>query len=71
MNYANIVEEINILSDIKYNGFIYRKFMSNNEVILANKLTKMGYLYKSKSDEKGATVAYFITKDGENFLEKN
>ena len=39
--------------------FVYRKFMSKEEIKTAEGLVKLGFVYKSKPAEKNATIAYF------------
>lgn len=34
-------------------------------------MVKLGYLYKSKNDEKNATISFYMTREGENYLEEN
>ena len=66
-NYVDILQEID-----SSNGFgVLRKFLSKNEIKNCNQLVKLGYLSKGKSDEKNGSIAFFITKEGENFLEEN
>jgi len=63
-------KEIKILTEIESSpSGVYRKFMSTDEVKICNKLVKIGMLYKSKPDEKNATIAFFITGKGRNWLE--
>ena len=50
---------------------VYRKFLGRDEVKICNHLTKEGFLYKSKPDEKNATVAFFISPKGSEYLENN
>ncbi len=38
---------------------LLRKFMGKDEIKAANFLVKEGRVYKSKSDEKNATISYF------------
>jgi predicted transcriptional regulator len=64
-NYIDILTEIEMSS-----SGVYRKFMSSGEIKICNKLVKDGFLYKSKPDEKGATIAFFITDEGRDLLEK-
>ena len=61
---------IKILTEIESSSSgVYRKFMTTDEIKLCNKLVKDGMLYKGKPDEKNATIAFFITKKGSNWLE--
>lgn len=66
-------EKIKILSEIEKSshGFVYRKFISTDEIKLCNKLVKEDLLYKSYPDEKNATIAFFITPKGSDWLENN
>lgn len=61
---------LKILTEVNNSSYVYRKLMSKEEINLCNKLIKDGLLYKSKPDEINATIAYFITNKGKNFLEK-
>jgi len=66
----NKKEIINILTEIEKSPFgVYRKFMSINEIKICNKLVKKNFLYKSKPDEKNATIAFFISEKGIKWLE--
>lgn len=61
---------IKLLTEIeKSRAGVYRKFMDSEEIKICNKLVKMGLLYKSKPDEKNATLAFFITGKGSKWLE--
>lgn len=42
--------------------FVYRKFMSKEEIKAAESLVKLDIFYKSKPAEKNATIAYFSWK---------
>ena len=54
---------IKILKEIEFSSWgVYRKYMSNDEIKLCDKLVKDDYLYKSKPDEKNATIAFFYYK---------
>lgn len=68
-------EEIELLSYIydlnMRKSNLLRIFMSSSEIKIANKLVKLGLLWKGMNDAKGGTTAYFITRDGEKFLEDN
>lgn len=58
-------DTIKILTEIEGSSSgVYRKFMSSEEIRLCNQLVKEGMLYKGKPDEKGATIAFFITSMG-------
>jgi len=41
-------------------GFVYRKFLSTEEIKACNRLVKKGKLTKGKPLETNATIAYFI-----------
>ena len=41
-------------------GFVYRKFLSTEEIKACNRLVKKGKLNKGYPCEKNATVAYFL-----------
>jgi hypothetical protein len=43
--------------------------MTTDEVKICNKLVKEDMLYKAKPDEKNATIAFFITPKGCEWLE--
>lgn len=60
-----------LLSEIYSNESILRLFLSKEEIKACNKMIKLGYIYKGKRDEKNATTSYYITKEGENYLEQN
>ena len=49
---------------------VLRLFLSSEEIKVYNALVKSGYLQKGKADEKGGTVAYFITDEGRDLLYK-
>jgi hypothetical protein len=53
-------EKNDLINEIERSGFIYRKFLSKDEIKLANSLVKEGLLYKGYPNEKGATIAFFI-----------
>jgi hypothetical protein len=60
---------IKILTEIESSSSgVYRKFMTTDEVKICNKLVKEDMLYKSKPDEKNATIAFFITHKGSEWL---
>jgi hypothetical protein len=60
---------IKILTEIECSpSGVYRKFMTTDEVKICNKLLKEDMLYKSKPDEKNATIAFFITPKGSEWL---
>lgn len=44
-------------------GGLLRKLMSKNEIHQANKLVKLGVLYKGTSDDKQGTICYFANLD--------
>jgi ribosomal protein S8 len=60
---------IKILNEIENSSWVYRKFMSSDEIKICNKLVKDGFIYKAKPDEKNATIAFFITVEGQLWLE--
>jgi hypothetical protein len=61
---------IKILTEIESSSSgVYRKFMTIDEVKICNKLVKEDMLCKSKPDEKNATIAFFITSKGSEYLE--
>jgi hypothetical protein len=61
---------IEILTEIESSSSgVYRKFMTADEVKICNKLVKEDILYKAKPDEKNATIAFFITPKGSEWLE--
>lgn len=63
---------ISLLFEIDSSEYgVYRKFLSKEEIKLCNKLTKDGLVYKGKPDERGATIAFFITEKGYLFLQEN
>ncbi len=58
-----------ILTEIERSSSgVYRKFMTTDEVKICNKLVKEDILYKGKPDEKNATIAFFITPKGSEWL---
>jgi hypothetical protein len=62
---------IKILIEIESSSSgIYRKFMTTDEIKICNKLVKDDMLYKGKPDEKNATIAFYITKKGSEWLGK-
>jgi predicted transcriptional regulator len=62
---------IKILEEIENSkSGVYRKFMSTEEIELCNKLVKDDMLYKGKPDEKNATIAFYITPKGIEWLDK-
>lgn len=61
-------ERFEILNEIQLSGFIYRKFLSTNEIKLCNQLTKENILEKGYPDEGNATIAFFLTNKGEKLL---
>lgn len=63
--YQQILMEIYL----SHGNGVLRKFLSKDEIKLCNQLTKSGFLVKGKSDEKNGSVAFYITKKGENLLE--
>jgi len=61
---------IKILAEIESSSSgVYRKFMTSDEIDICNKLVKDGMLYKGKPSEKNATIAFYITHKGSEFLE--
>lgn len=64
-NYIDILTEIE-----RSSSGVYRKFMSSIEIKICNRLVKRGFLSKGKPDERGATIAFFITDSGRDLLEK-
>jgi len=65
--YKKILSEI---VSLKGAGLI-RMFLTSNEKKVCNQMIKLGYIYISKNDEKNATSAYYITKEGEEYLEQH
>ena len=51
--------EDTLIKEILKSGFIYRKFLSKEDITLANKLVARNILYKSKPAERNATIAYY------------
>lgn len=64
-NYIDILTEIE-----RSSSGVYRKFMNSSEIKICNRLVKRGFLSKGKPDERGATIAFFITDKGRDLLEK-
>ena len=62
---------IKILSEIESSSFVHRIFMNSDDVRICNKLVKEGLLRKGKTSERNATIAFYITDEGSDFLEKN
>lgn len=62
-------EELDLLSEIELNGFVYRKFLSSKEIKIANKLVKEGLISKSYPCEKNSTIAFYITEKGKKINE--
>lgn len=59
-----------ILSEIDTNESVLRIFLSKEEQKACRQMIKLGYIYGSKRDEKNATISYFITKKGEEYLQQ-
>ena len=55
-------EKLRLLNEIEISKFVYRKFMNSDEIKLCNQMVKEGLLYKSKPDEKNATIAFFLNR---------
>lgn len=53
-------DELNFLKSVDLETGILRKFMSVDEIKLANKLVKQGLLDKGVSDEIKGSVTYYI-----------
>ena len=60
--------KIELLNEIQRSGYVYRKFLSTKEIKVCNLLTKEGILEKGYPDERGATIAFFLTYKGEQIL---
>jgi hypothetical protein len=54
-------KSIDLINEITRCGFVYRKFLSAEEIKICNSLVKLGYLYKSKPSERGATIAFYVS----------
>lgn len=59
-----------ILSEIYANESVLRLFLSKEEQKACRQMIKLGYIYSGKRPEKNATVSYYITKKGEDYLEQ-
>jgi len=64
--YKKILSEI----DLTNGQGTLRLFMSTDEKKACNKMIKLGYIVKGKTDEKNSTISYYITKKGEDYLEE-
>ncbi len=53
-------EEQELYNEIERSEFVYRKFLSKEEIKICNRMVKSGHLFKGLPDEGGATIAYFI-----------
>lgn len=58
---------IDLINEIARCGFVYRKFLSKEEIRICNKLVKLGCLYKGKPYENNATIAFYLV-DSVNWL---
>lgn len=58
-------EEIKLLTEIHLSRGLLRLFMNSQEIKMANKLVKSEHLHKGKSDSKGGTTMFFITRKGQ------
>lgn len=61
---------IKLLSEMdRMNGNgLLRLFLSSDEKKACNEMFKLGYIIKGKTEEKNSTLAYYITREGENYL---
>lgn len=66
--YKKILSEIDTISP--GNGLL-RIFLSKSEIKACNQMVKLGYLDKGLSGEKNGTTAFFITSEGEKYLDQN
>lgn len=48
-----------LIVDCSVDGGVLRKFMSSNEIKLANKLVELDALHKGTSDDKQKSVCFF------------
>jgi len=63
-------EEIKFLKSMNTDGTgTIRKFLSKNEIKIANSLVKKEFISKGTSDEKGGSTAFFIEISGKFYLE--
>lgn len=62
-------DEITLLKELNGSQGILRLFLSTKSITICNKLVKLGYADKGKNDMKNGTVMYYITRNGEQFLE--
>ena len=60
-----------LLSEIYANESVLRLFLSKEEINACNQMLKLGYICKGRREEKNATISYYITKEGEKYLEQN
>ena len=63
--YKKILSEI----ELSNNQGLLRLFMSTDEKRACNEMIKLGYIVKGRPDGRNSTIAYYITKKGENYLE--
>lgn len=64
--YKKILSEIELTN----NQGLLRLFMSTDEKKACNEMIKLGYIVKGKPDGRNSTTAYYITKKGEDYLDK-
>ena len=71
-DFSNNDDFIRILSEIDNmsngNGLL-RIFLSSSDIKICNKMVKLGLLDKGINDAKHGTTVFFITREGENYLE--
>lgn len=67
--HCELLQEIDFLKSIQDNKYLVRQLMGKDEIQLANKLVKKGWLEKGKSDYKRSTVIYIVTSEGEKTRE--
>lgn len=63
--------EIAILTETYLTQRLLRIFLNSNDIKVANKLVKNGYLEKGKYDAKHGTTMFFITRKGELYLDNH